>query len=220
MRTTLADALQQIGEVAEAEGLFREAEVFQVKRQPDYPRLYGLQGYRFCVLLLAKGKWEEVKERAQYALEISIRSRLLLDIALDQLSLGRAAHRQALAEGSSDLGNAKGWLDQAVEGLRKAGTAELLPLGLLARAALLRDVGAYPAAAIDLQEVEEIARSGEMRLHLCDYHLEMARLCLAAGGRAGEAAGHYQEARRLVEETGYHRRDGELAELRGALGLG
>jgi hypothetical protein len=38
-----------------------------------------------------------------------------------------------------------------------------------------------------------------MRLHLADYHL---------------AKGNLAEAEKLINETGYHRRDKELAELR------
>ena len=38
-----------------------------------------------------------------------------------------------------------------------------------------------------------------MRLFLADYHL---------------AKGNYEEAKRLINETGYHRRDAELEKLR------
>ena len=53
MRTTHADALHQAGRRAEAEARFREAEQMQAERQPDYPLLYSLQGFRYCDLLLA-----------------------------------------------------------------------------------------------------------------------------------------------------------------------
>ncbi|MCC6725494.1 MAG: hypothetical protein IT258_13380 [Saprospiraceae bacterium] len=56
-----------------------------------------------------------------------------------------------------------------------------------------------------------------MRLHLTDYHLEMARLRLAQA-RPEEARPHVAEAARLIEETGYYRRDKELEELQKALG--
>ncbi len=52
-RTTLADALHQQGEVAEAQAAFAEAEAMQAERQPQYPRLYSLGGFRYCDLLLA-----------------------------------------------------------------------------------------------------------------------------------------------------------------------
>ena len=50
-----------------------------------------------------------------------------------------------------------------------------------------------------------------MRLHLTDYHLEQARLYLAQGKR-DEAWTHYLAAKKLVDETGYDRRDREVEE--------
>ena len=47
-RTTHADALHQAGRRAEAEARFREAEQMQAERQPDYPLLYSVQGFRYC----------------------------------------------------------------------------------------------------------------------------------------------------------------------------
>lgn len=49
LRTTHADALLQAGHRAEAEARFREAEQMQAERQPKYPLLYSLQGFRYCV---------------------------------------------------------------------------------------------------------------------------------------------------------------------------
>ena len=81
-------------------------------------------------------------------------------------------------------------LDQAVDFLRRAGTLHMLPLGLLAR-----------GRPHDLDEVFRIATRSGMRLHLADYHLAKRNL---------------EEAERLINETGYHRRDRELAALRAA----
>jgi hypothetical protein len=61
-RTTHADALHQSGRRAEAETRFREAEQMQQERQPDYPLLYSLSGFRYCDLLLAapeRAAWAE-----------------------------------------------------------------------------------------------------------------------------------------------------------------
>ena len=52
-RTAHADALHQAGRRAEAETRFREAEQMQAERQPNYPLLYSLPGFRYCDLLLA-----------------------------------------------------------------------------------------------------------------------------------------------------------------------
>ena len=87
----------------------------------------------------------------------------------------------------------------------------------------------------------EIADSSGMRLFLADYHLEMGRLLLeenppcspffkegdlpastesdwkALPFEKGETEGishHITEAERLITETGYHRRDAELAALK------
>ena len=55
-RTTHADALHQAGRRDEAEARFREAEQMQAERQPDYPLLYSLWGFRYCDLLLTEAE--------------------------------------------------------------------------------------------------------------------------------------------------------------------
>ena len=88
-------SLHQAGDAGEASTLFKDTEDLQQKRQPGNPRLYSLFGFRYCDLLLAQGQTAEVLERANYALAISKNSvgeggMGVLDIAQDQLSLGRA----------------------------------------------------------------------------------------------------------------------------------
>jgi tetratricopeptide (TPR) repeat protein len=51
-RTTHADALHQAGERERAQRQFEEAEAIQAELQPDHPRLYSLQGFWYCDLLL------------------------------------------------------------------------------------------------------------------------------------------------------------------------
>ena len=103
-------------------------------------------------------------------------------------------------------------LDHAVEGFRQAGTEDYLPRGLLARAALRRLRGNLPAAEADLFETLEIAERGSMRLHECDAHLELARLCRDRGDRTGMEQ-HVARARKLIDETGYERRRREVVYL-------
>jgi hypothetical protein len=67
-------------------------------------------------------------------------------------------------------------------------------------------------ATADLTEALEIAESGRMRLHACDTHLEWARLCRDQGDFA-EARRHLARARDLVDQTGYKRREREVAWL-------
>uniref|UniRef100_UPI003AA836AA hypothetical protein n=1 Tax=Candidatus Electronema sp. JM TaxID=3401571 RepID=UPI003AA836AA len=97
-RTALADALHQAGELAESHALFAEAEKMLQELQPHYDLLYSLWGFRCCDLLLAGGAWPEVRERAEKTLQWAEQHRALLDIALDKLSLGRAAVQEAIAQ--------------------------------------------------------------------------------------------------------------------------
>src|ERR1017187_8571634 len=92
-RTALADALHQSGDLAEAMRLFAEAERLQAERQPEYPILYSVQGYRYCDLLLGQGQTAEVLRRASQTLLLAERGNWLLDIGLDHISLGRAHPR-------------------------------------------------------------------------------------------------------------------------------
>jgi tetratricopeptide (TPR) repeat protein len=92
------------------------------------------------------------------------------------------------------LKEARRWLDEAVEGLRKAGTQDQLPRGLLARAELYRYQREWDKSRGDLEEAREIAERGGMKLWLADYHLEAARL-----GRRGEEEGMWNvEVRRCA----------------------
>jgi hypothetical protein len=202
-RTTHADALHQSGRRSEAESLFREAEQMQAERQPAYPLLYSLQGFRYCDLLLAPAEREAwggslesrvespeqeapsldsglstldfceacraVTDRATQALKLAEEKGDLLSIALDHLTLARAALYQTILSasdlfhsaspisnlnseiagaapvpaGRADLGPAPAsvrWeparqeIEAAVSGLRRAGTMDHLPRGLLTRA--------------------------------------------------------------------------------------
>jgi tetratricopeptide (TPR) repeat protein len=240
-RAIWADALHQASRWEESAAAFREAEAMQAERQPEYPRLYSVPGFRYCDLLLGRAEPEagagleglagpgscpeeaerfrqacrEVLERARQTLEWVTPQNWLLDIALDHLTLGRAHLGLALTEDrTAGFAQAAEPLDRAVDGLRRAGREDDLPYGLLARAALRRFRSDFSGAAADLTEAVEIAERGQMRLFECDAHLEWARLCRDQGDLA-TARIHVARARVLVEETGYRRRDREVAWLEG-----
>jgi tetratricopeptide (TPR) repeat protein len=208
--TTLADALHQFGQFKEAEKWFREAEEMQKQRRPEYKYLFSMWGFRFCDLLLGKGKgtYGEVRERAEKALEIAKRKRKLLVIALYTLTLGRAGMMQAIDQGT-DFTRAAEHLDRAVAGLREAGQQQYLVPGLLARAECYRRQKHFSKAWDDLNEALEIAELGSMKLYIVDYHLEAGRLC-EDEGKTVEAKEHFKKAAKMIEETGYHRRDSEI----------
>ncbi|MEM6455518.1 MAG: tetratricopeptide repeat protein [Acidobacteriota bacterium] len=222
-RTGLANAHHQRGEMTSALALFEDAEAMQAEREPSTLPLYSLQGYWYCDLLLADGDVSSARaviERAEYALEVSTRNSWALAIGLDNLSLARAwtilAHRN-IAESPDASQQAQTYLDRAVEGLRTAGHDWILPHGLLARATFSRLVDRDASAAdADLQEVEDLADRSGMRLFACDAHLERARLLRdlsTANDARDRARTHVAAAKKLIEETGYHRRDRELANL-------
>ena len=211
-RTALADAQHQAGHNVEAAATFGEAEEMQKQLQPQNPLLYSVQGYMYCNLLLDQGQVQEVKERAAWALKIAWDNNWLLDIALDNLSLGHASVLEGQRSRTGDTTQAAEFLQRAVDGLRRAGQMDYLPRGLLARAELHRVNGDYGRAERDLAEVLRIATRGSMNLYLADYHLESARLHLAQGNQ-DKAREHYTTAKEMIERMGYHRRDKEVNEI-------
>ena len=218
-RTTLAAAQHALGARDEAAALFEEAERMQKEGQPKYPRLYSLWGYRYCDLLLDQGRDAEVQERAAQTLEWGKGQYSLLEIGLDHLSPGRA-HLLAAQRGSAaDIAPVTTHLDQAVDHLRRAGGQHDLPLGLLARADLHTFTRDFPRAQRDLDEALNLATRCGFRLHACDAHLGYARFHLAQANPSS-ALPHLTQARAILTETGYHRRDGELAELEARAGGG
>jgi tetratricopeptide (TPR) repeat protein len=204
--TTHGDILNQAGLLIEAQELFMQAEVIQRKAQPQYPYLYSLWGYRYCDLLLDLYRSAEVRERAEKTIKIAEENDWLLEIGLDHLSLGRTCQRL------SEPVTAATHLAQAIDFLRKANFQGILPRGLLARAAFCREQGQFGSAHRDLDEVFEIAERCGMRLFLSDYHLESCRLLLAEN-ELPTAREHLDKAKKLVEETGSHRRDREVQDL-------
>jgi tetratricopeptide (TPR) repeat protein len=207
--TVLADAKFQMGRIAEAKKLFIKAEKILKKINPDAPFLSSTWGFKYCDLLLDNNRYKAVFDRAKNALDDS---RTLLDFALCRLTFGRAYFLKTLNEKKTDIKKVDQFLNQAVDNLRKAGPLDYLPSGLLARAELYRAQKKWNESQEDLDEVFELSESSGMRLFECDAHLEQARLYLAQG-KQEEAIPHVKDARKLIEDTGYHRRDSALAEL-------
>ena len=213
--TTLADAMHQAGSMTEAENLFQKAEDKQKMRHPEHPFLYSLWGYRFCDLLLSKGKYRKVLSRAEKTLEIAETlsgSLSLLDIANDHLSLGRAHLLKTMHEGTGNLSKAEEHLNSAMVWLRKAGTQHYIPRGLLARAELYIEMKDFDKVGSDLDEAATIAKRGEMDLYKADCRLGYARLYLAKGNKE-KAREALTIAKEMIGKMGYHRRDGEVKEL-------
>jgi hypothetical protein len=250
---TYADALLAFGKVSEARSCFLEAEHHVQLLRPDRQLLYGWAGSRYCEFLIATGQWLSARERAADAKEFAERNKQLQAIADDTTTIGRAIlgmlltgvlANQWTTDHSGLIDDVSFHLNEGLGGMRSAGVIAGLPLSLLARAAFRRSIGDWDGAIRDLDEVEEIAEPGPMRLFLCDTALGRARLALARmeafaplNGMlekdnppkpevpsADEIARLKEEAIKqvkiaweYVESCGYHLRDEELAGLQAAL---
>ena len=152
----------------------------------------------------------------------------LLDIALIDLTLGRASLYRWLAEGSepraasgnsTTLSRCPSALSQhlaaAVDGIRNSGQTDYLPQALLTRAWQRQLTGDPSGVASDLDEAWEIAKRGPMPLYQADILLTRARLFFRDD--LDTARQNLAEARRLIEKHGYHRRDEELEDAEAAL---
>ncbi len=251
--TTLAEAMHAAGEAARAERLFTRAEKQQKKFSPSFPILYSFRGYQYCNLLLSRRNWIEVRNRSAQIIAQEARFQVsLLDRGFARISMGRSEIGFALQSISDKeqsqariarIRDARRHLDDGIAYLQAGTSFVHLPIGFLARAAFRRSVGDWNGATRDLDEVEEIAEPGPMRLVLCDLALERARLAFArvkafaplnGMGDEGmpkpgppseaerkswhdEAKKHLNIAADCINTCGYHGRDKELAELQAVL---
>lgn len=218
MRATLADALHQAGQFDQSEERFRKAEAMQKDDQPQYPLLHSRLGYWYCDLLLTRGRHKDVLRRAIQTLEWAKEDGSLLIIGLHHLCLAWASLRAAESGRTEAIDQARSHAQSAVDTLRKSGQQDELPRGLLTRAEVHRFTDDPDAARSDLEEAMAIATrdpAGHMKLHETDCHLGFARLEVDAK-KPELARDHLAAAEALIDETGYHRRDAELAELQQA----
>jgi hypothetical protein len=247
--STHADALHQAGRRDEAAARFLEAEEMQAEWEPEYPLLYSMKGYQYSDLLLAAAEcaaWRRTLNSScipqpssllESCRAVSARAartphwaeqhnRSLLSIALDHLSLGRAALYAAILEGLAldQLDPCHESLQRAVDSLRLAGHQQYFQLGLVTRAWLRFLAGAHTgpeSAQSDLDEAWEIAGRGPMPLHMADIHLHRARLFGLSTDRPASypwtsPQDDLAEARRLIEKHGYWRRKEELEDAEAA----
>jgi hypothetical protein len=162
---------------------------------------------------------EEVIRRATDTIKIAERNRWLLDIGLDHLTLARTALYAAILRGEPPPAE---HVNAAVDVLRRAGTQDHLPRALLTRALHRAVTDDFGGVREDLDEAQEIAERGPMRLHLADIRLHRARLFGLSPRRPPaypwtSPRADLPEARRLIEACGYGRRLGELEDAEAAL---
>ena len=164
----------------------------------------------------------EATRRATQTLEWAKTYHLsLLDIALDHLTLARAALYHALLTADippSEIRKLASAISTALTALRTANQSDELPKALLTAAFHAGTLGGdLPLAQRYLDEAQQIAERGPMPLYLADVHLHRARLFgrLPAAARQQQFPGldphaDLATARRLIEHHGYGRRLPEL----------
>lgn len=216
-RASLGQVLHYLGHWDPAHSAFEEAESLQAGSNPDFPWLSSYPSFHYCELLLDQGQYEDVVDRANRGLSLPHRRYPLLDEASDRLSRATALLRLSQRSGDRSLVHqAATDVEMAVERCQKAGIRYLTLHSMLVRAELSRVSGAPDRARMDLEKTVFVARRYGMRLHEIEGHLEIARL-LQAEGERGKAGEHSERAKWLIEETNYHRRDRQLADIERSL---
>lgn len=237
-RARLGAACHAAGRNNDARGAFEEAERIQATRPGDFPRLYSLSGFQFCELLLStpeKSAWlrvmgqgvsvfvlnmtveqsTEVLNRANQWIDTNP-DKPLLTTALEYYTRARAAflhyvlsqnHLSVPTKVPPSVGEDT---EVAMTTFRNASAVDFVPYGLLFRSCILFVNRQLEESKADLDEAWEIAERGPMPLHQADVLLTRARLFFRED--LAKAWEDLNEAKRLVNKHGYHRRDEEIAD--------
>ncbi len=237
----LADGLHQAGRHANALSRWREAETLQAERQPAYPLLYSLWGFRYCDLLLAgaeRAAWRagpphpdplpqgergpelcrEVERRATQTLAWTEQAAQasLLDFALNHLTLGRARLYRAILERPGMSGT-------STASALKPPTAEIEEaVSGLRRAGQSDELPKGLLTRAWLRALAGDAGGARRDLDEAGEIAEQGPMPLFAADVALHRARLFRdraalgEARRLIEKHGYGRRLEELADAEAA----
>ncbi len=218
-RTMLAQVQHYSGNLAEATAIFNVVEQLRSKERERISPQFLFLYQRHCELLLDLGDVAAALDKAELTRKWLERntSPPLVTQAQNYYCLARCYLQEALTPTVIDqrlLSLAREASKLAEVTMRKAGRYDHLPRVLLAKAQLSRSEASFAIARQTLEEVHILVthERSQMKLYEVDYHLESARLALALHD-AAKAREHYDAARKLIDETGYHRRDGELQEI-------
>ncbi len=198
-RSHLATVLHQLSQLNEARNYFEQAakEGFPFFQRDD----------KHCSLILDtfsnKSTLLELLKKAENNLLLVKRGNHLANIALGYLTLAR------IHVALNDFFEANNYFQQAVNSIEKANKAEFYPPFYLYRADFYLTQNQLAPALADLNSAWEIIERCGMKLYVVDYLLIHGRYSLATA-EVDTALNHYQEAKQLIEETGYHLRDAEL----------
>ena len=177
-RTVLAYSLTSAGRLVDAEHFLLEAEQIQAAYEVETPLLYGLPGWRYCDVLLARGEDQLVLSRGQLGLEKATSEADLLSIGAYHLAIALAkSHQLDVGSVSTEPRTVLVEFGHAVEGFRTASRKDFLPRALIPRAHLQISFGQYSDALDDLVEAHQIMVYDDLNLFRTDVHLECVYLC-------------------------------------------
>ncbi len=199
--------------IEEGQWLLDTDEVAQIFGR-QYEFLYSIEGAWYCQLLLDsasnKKDIEQILERGKYELKISQRGNFLLVMALDHLTLARTY--QALKQTQTAIIE----FDLAIQGIQDAKQTLLMPEFYLARASFHLSQNDLVKAKDDIDTANQTINRCGMKLYAVDAALLLGRYYLAMHDKA-TAQSYYEQAAMLIEDTGYHLRDTDLAKLKQSL---
>jgi len=212
-RIILGHVLHQAGQIARAEKYFRAAEKIQ-RRRPGCSRRYlnGIFNFWFIILLLDRGKREEVQARLKKLVRQTPAAAYILWRAMDNLSLGYSYLPAAAGPVDGvDADNARKYLESKPD-LEGASQLPHLPFAWLAWADVYTLRGEYDEAYQRLQETRAFAERNQMWPHVADCDLKLVRLHLDCRDH-GQAESAYCNAARLVLGMRYKKRYDTLIAL-------
>jgi len=198
----IASVLYLQGKLGSATEHCVEAEKFQKKNQPEHQQLVSVSGFWYCLLLLQQStdrtQLDDILKRGKYSLEVSTKERWIHIAALDNLILARTYHKL------NELKEAKQYFDQAVADIKESSRRDFACFFYIDRANFYLDQKQFDEALHDLEEAWQIIERGKMKLYAVDYHLAMSRYARVQQPEAVQS--HEDEAKRLIDATGYHLR--------------
>jgi len=203
----LATVLYHLSDLHQALHLFEKAESLFREFTNGYSWLTSLAGIYYCSYFLDTATnaadLKKVLARGKFGLKIAEQDNHPIDIAFSHLILARtyqALQRPQIASTEFDL---------AVQSIQKIKLTMFMPEFYLARADFHLTQNQSDQAKADLNSAWEIIERSDMKMYAVNYLLIHGYFSLATADH-DTASKHYEEAKQLIQETGYHLRDAEL----------
>ena len=214
-RVVYSNVLYQTGDTEKALKILEEAKVIDITKKAKLPFISAIWDHH--LLFTDFQQLGELNEDAEDILQWRSNRHPYQPISsAEKLNLGQ------IFLSLEDYPKATESLRSIASDLYDDNRKDLIINALFIRATLYRETSDFSKAHRDLQDAYSIALIGNFRLYLTDYHLEMARLLLKQwqqqlldDSAQAEIQNHIASAVKLINETGYHRRDAEVEALIG-----